>query len=136
MDHQKLAEHFMKNNAFARYLGIQITEVGAGYAKGEVEVKEEFTNFSGGLHGAVYYALADTLAGIASKTHGRSSVTLEGKMNFIRAVRKGKITAVVEQISQGRTTGVYEAKVYDEEENLVAFSTYTFYMLDKEIVLD
>ncbi|MDO5096114.1 MAG: PaaI family thioesterase [Peptostreptococcaceae bacterium] len=136
MDYRKLADYFMANNAFARHIGIVVTDVGLGYAKGELEIKENYTNFSKGLHGAVYYALADTLAGIASKTHGKSSVTLEGKMNFIRAAKEGKIHAVVEQINQGRATGVYEGRVYDKDDKLVASATYTFYMLDKDIIIE
>lgn len=136
MDYPKLADYFMKNNAFARHIGIVVTDVGLGYAKGELEIKEDYTNFSKGLHGAVYYALADTLAGIASKTYGKSSVTLEGKMNFIRAAKEGKIYAVVEQINQGRATGVYEGRVYDKDDKLVASATYTFYMLDKDIIIE
>lgn len=136
MDYQKLANHFMENNAFARHIGMKVTDIGLGYAKGELEIQEEFTNFSKGLHGAVYYALADTLAGIASKTYGKSSVTLEGKMNFIRAAKEGKIYAEVQQINQGKATGVYEARVYDKDDKLVASATYTFYMLDKDIILD
>lgn len=136
MDYKKLEEHFMANNAFARHLGIEVTEVGLGYANGELSIQEEMTNFSKGLHGAVYYALADTLAGIASKTYGKSSVTLEGKMNFLRAAKEGKIYGTAEQIYQGKSTGVYETKVYDENHKLIAVATYTFYMLDKDIVLD
>ncbi len=136
MDYRKLADYFMANNAFARHIGIVVTDVGLGYAKGELEIKEDYTNFSKGLHGAVYYALADTLAGIASKTYGKSSVTLEGKMNFIRAAKEGKIHAVVEQINQGRATGVYEGRVYDKDDKLVASATYTFYMLDKDIIIE
>lgn len=133
MDLKKFAESFMAKNAFARFLGMEVTDVGEGYAKGEILMKEEFSNYSNTLHGAVYFALADTLAGIASKTYGNSSVTLEGKMNFIKAVKSGKIIGEVHKITHGRTVSVYEAKVYDEENNIVATASYTFYMLNRQI---
>lgn len=133
MDLRKFADSFMEKNAFARFLGMVVTDVGEGFAKGEIPIKEEYSNYSNTLHGAVYFALADTLAGIASKTYGNSSVTLEGKMNFIRAAKKGKITGEVYAIRHGKTVSVYEAKVYDDENNIVATASYTFYMLDRKI---
>lgn len=136
MEYRKIADYFLNNNPFARFMGIKITEISQGYAKGEIEIRDEFKNFSSTLHGAVYYALADTLAGIASKTFGKSSVTLEGKMNFIGAAKEGKIWGEIKALKQGRTTGVYEARVYDDNDKLVAYATYTFYMLDRDIVVD
>ncbi len=133
MDFKKLLDYFYERNAFARHMGIRVTEVGVGFAKGELDIRPELTNFTKGLHGSVYYALADTLAGLASKTHGKSSVTLEGKMNYLRSAREGKIYGVAEAVNQGRSTGVYECKIYDKDDRLVAFATYTFYMLDEEI---
>lgn len=133
MDYKKFAEKFLAENPFARHIGLVVTDVGEGFAKGEILIKEEFTNFSKGLHGAMYYALADTLAGIASKTYGYSSVTLEGKMNFLGAVKEGKIYGEAIVLKQGKSTGVYETKVYDESKKLVAVATYTFYTLDRKI---
>ena len=135
MDYKKFAEHFIANNAFARHIGLVVTDVGEGFAKGELLMREEFSNFSNTLHGAIYYALADTLTGIASKTYGYSSVTLEGKMNFIKAVKEGKIYGEARVLSQGKSTGVYETKVYDKDERLLAVATYTFYTLDRKIEL-
>lgn len=133
MDFKKMVDYFYERNAFARHMGVVVTDVGLGYAKGELEIRPELTNFTKALHGSVYYGLADTLAGLASKTHGKTSVTLEGKMNYIRAAKEGKIHAVVEQINQGGTIGVYDCKVYDREDRLVAYATFTFYMLDEKI---
>jgi uncharacterized protein (TIGR00369 family) len=47
-------------------------------------------------------------------------VGLENSTSFIRAVSSGRLHAAAKPLTRGRTSQVWEAAIYDEEERLVA----------------
>ena len=83
---QKLNQ-LLEKNLFAQLLGMELLEVREGYAYGRMRMDEHFTNIYGGMHGGCAYALADTLAGLAASTYGNYVTTIDGKMNYLEAVK-------------------------------------------------
>lgn len=74
------------------------------------------------------YTLADTVTGAASKTRGQQTVTIEGKLNYIRAVKGGStIRAVARARHMGRSTSVYDCDIFDENGKLAATGIFTYY---------
>ena len=51
MDYEKLLKYRMERNQFARHLGVQLTEITLGGAKGIVEIRPEHLNPIGSVHG-------------------------------------------------------------------------------------
>lgn len=49
----------MKNDLYAKSLGIQLTMFDAGSAEAALEVQSHMVNAYGTVHGAVIYAIAD-----------------------------------------------------------------------------
>jgi len=118
-------------NPYGQYLGINITELTDDYAVGLLLVTENLLNPHGMLHGGAYYSLADTAAGVLSRTADRKNVTLEGKLNFIKSVGKGAtIKAIAKKMHQGKTTGVYLVNIEDEKGQLLAAGIYTMYYIE------
>lgn len=124
---------FNETNNFLRYLGAELTILEEGYAQIEMVTREDHRNMNNSVHGGVLMALADSAAGAASKTYGYVSVTLEGKMNFIRPVQidGGIVKVAAKAIHAGRRTGVYECNVYDGGGKLAAVAVYTMFMTDE-----
>ena len=89
----------------------------------DVEADERHHNPMGTLHGGIYCDLADAAMGFAYAStldEGESFTTIELKINFLRAVRKGKLTAEARVVKAGSTLGYVECEVKDQAGKLVA----------------
>jgi uncharacterized protein (TIGR00369 family) len=117
-------EHF----PIARLLGMTMTELDPGRAVFTLAVDERLHNPLGTLHGGVYTDLADAAMGwafAASLPEGDSFTTVEVKVNFLRAVRRGTLKAVATVVKGGSTLGYVECDVTDEAGKLVAKAAST-----------
>ena len=63
---------------------------------------------------------------------GRDSVTLTGTINYIKPGRGGKLIGIAQEISSGRTTGVYEVFIFNDENVLLSRATFTMFFLDSD----
>jgi 1,4-dihydroxy-2-naphthoyl-CoA hydrolase len=93
--------------------------------RAELKVGQEHLQGYGIVHGGVHCGLIETLASIGAALfalpNGQSVVGLENNTSFVRAVRAGaKLHAVSTPITRGRRTQVWEARVLDEDERIVA----------------
>jgi acyl-CoA thioesterase len=122
-------------NSSSQYLqssNLQVTELDRGYAKMEMRIDELILNIHGFVHGGALFSLADNVAGAASFTTGRDSVTLTGTINYIHPGRGGKLIGIANEISAGRTTGVYEVFIFNDKEELLCRATFTMFFLDSD----
>ncbi|MFQ6090313.1 MAG: hotdog fold thioesterase, partial [Candidatus Bipolaricaulia bacterium] len=62
------------HDPFARSLGIELLELGPGYGRAAMTVREEMLNFQGIPHGGAIFSLADAAFAAASNSHGRTAV--------------------------------------------------------------
>jgi uncharacterized protein (TIGR00369 family) len=64
---------------------------------------------------------------------GQSVVGLENSTSFVRATRIGaKLHAVSTPVTRGRTTQVWEATIFDEEDRIVATGRVRLLCLDAD----
>src|SRR5262245_27390850 len=92
---QKLRRGEVPPPPVGRLLGFVVKSIEPGHAVFEMEVDERLHNLMGTLHGGLYCDLADAAMGIAYASvlgEGETFTTVELKINFLRAVRKGKLT--------------------------------------------
>src|SRR3989442_8999434 len=111
-----------------RLLGFALKEIEPGRAVFEMEVGERHHNPMGTLHGGVYCDLADAAMGYAyaaTLAEGESFTTVELKINFLRAVRQGKLTAEAKVVKSGRALGYVECDVTDQAGKLGARAAST-----------
>ena len=111
-----------------RLIGFSLREIEAGRALCTMNVDERHHNPMGTLHGGIYCDIADAAMGMAyaaTLAEGESFTTIELKINFLRAVRKGTITAEGKVIKAGSTLGYVECEVKDHEGKLVAKANST-----------
>lgn len=122
-------------NSSSMYLqsnDMHVVEVKERYAKVEMIIDEQILNVHGFVHGGALYSLADTAAGAASFATGRDSVTLSGTINYIKPGKGGKLIGIAQEISAGRTTGVYEVFIFNDAEVLLSRATFTMLFLDND----
>ena len=111
-----------------RLLGLRLKEIEPGRAVFEMAVDQRHHNPMGTLHGGVYCDLADAAMGYAfaaTLAEGESFTTVELKINFLRAVRQGKLTAAARVVKAGGALGYVECDVSDQDGRLVARASST-----------
>ena len=117
---------------FAFENGIVITDVGPGYAKGELTVGPDSINPHGNVHGGALSTLADTVGGNCACARGRSCVTASQSMEFLRPAEGPYITCVATPKKEGHTLSVIQVELSNAEGKLVATGTFTFFMFDRK----
>lgn len=116
----------------AALLGFRIASIERGAAVVELEASERHWNPMGTLHGGVLCDIADAAMGIAYASTlgpGETFTTLELKINFLKPVRNARLRAAGRVVKGGRTVGLTECDVTDDQGNLVARATSTCLIL-------
>jgi uncharacterized protein (TIGR00369 family) len=106
-------------------MGVTITRATQDEVRAELTVGPAHLQSYGIVHGGVHCGLIESLASIGASLYaiprGQSVVGLENNTSFVRAVRAGaRLHAVSTPITRGRKTQVWEARVLDENERIVA----------------
>jgi uncharacterized protein (TIGR00369 family) len=107
----------------------------SGASQFEMDANERHWNPMSTLHGGVLCDLTDAAMGIAFAStleEGESFTTLELKINYLRPVRRAHLTARARVVSRGRTVGLVECDVTDENDKLIARATSTCMVLRGE----
>jgi len=116
----------------AQLIGFRVAAIYPGEAVIEFEAGEEHANPMGTLHGGILCDIADAAMGMAfgaTLGEAESFTTLELKINFLKPIWKAKLRATGKVIKRGRTIGLIECNVTDEQGSLVARATSTCMVL-------
>ncbi|HTI91552.1 MAG TPA: hotdog fold thioesterase [Puia sp.] len=128
--------HSLGVNTMAELIGIEFTEVGDNYLKAKMPVDHRTQQPYGLLHGGASATLAETLGSVASALVIDQSryncVGLEINANHIRGVKEGHVFGTVLPLHIGRSTHVWDIKIYDQREKLVCVSRLTVAILPKQ----
>jgi uncharacterized protein (TIGR00369 family) len=109
-------------------IGLRMTAIELGQATFELDAGPRHASPLGTVHGGILCDLADAAMGCAHASQldeNETFATLELKINFMKPVWEGRLTAVGKVIKSGRTIGLTECRVTDEQGSLVAFATST-----------
>lgn len=118
----------MADDAFSKWLGIEIMKIKPGFAKISMEVRAEMNNGFGITHGGIAYSLADSVLAFASNSHGQVAVALETNISYIKKVTDGDtLVATAEELSLGNTIAVYNVTVSNRDDSRVAQFRGTVY---------
>jgi len=106
-------------------MGVTITYATGDEVRAELTVGPEHLQSYGIVHGGVHCGLIESLASIGAALfalpRGLSVVGLENNTSFVRAVRAGaRLHAVSTPVTRGRRTQVWEARVLDDKDQIVA----------------
>jgi acyl-CoA thioesterase len=86
------------------------------------------------IHGGVLFSLADSAFAFACNSRDNLTLALDAQINFIKkAVRGDLLTASVEEVHSGKTTGVYEVKIRNQASDLIAVFRGTAYRTGKSL---
>jgi acyl-CoA thioesterase len=111
---------FAEGDRFAAHNGIEVTDIGAGWARARLTIREEHLNGLGTLHGGAIFTLADLALAAAANSHGTAAVLINGSASFLKAARSGVVMAEAREVSRGAKIAGYTATVTDEAGDVVA----------------
>jgi uncharacterized protein (TIGR00369 family) len=99
------------------YLGITFRELTAGRLVAAMEVRSELITPMGAIHGGVMAGFVDHCLGCVLyplMKRGQWAATTEFKLNYLRAVKAGTLTAESTVISMGRRSAVVRVDVSND----------------------
>jgi acyl-CoA thioesterase len=131
----RAAERMMQHDKAARALGVELDAVGAGYARMSMLVRDDMVNGFGICHGGVTFSLADTAFAYACNSRNKKSIALSCTINYLAAVQPGdKLTATAEEKSLGGRIGLYDVRIVNQNDIVVAEFRGTSYGTSQTVV--
>ena len=95
-----------------------------------LEIQPSSLNPLGIVHGGALVTLADTVAGTAAYTTGKTCVTLDCSMQYLSPGTGTRIHCTAVPKKLGRTVLVYNVSLTDDSSRPVASGTYTFFAVE------
>ncbi len=121
------------SDSMAGNLGINFLELGDDSLKASMPLSEKTRQNMGFMHGGANVVLAETLGNIAAILcceEGKTVVGLEINANHIRP-GFGEVTGIATPIHLGRSTMIWEIKIYNSNNKLTCISRFTGAVIDK-----
>lgn len=137
MDHPEVNERFQRRikGTFTESLGMRLLELEPGYVRGELPVRDTLKQPYGFLHGGAIATFADSLVGTGTGrllAPGQTITTIEFKVNFMAPVKDGTVRGEAKVLHRGRRTMVWEVRITDGQDRLVALMTTAVMILDPQ----
>lgn len=100
-----------------------------GLVKLTTTVSQTALNYYGAAHGGYLFTLADQTAGLVTLSLGKTAVTLQANINYLRPGQLGDQLLVTGQISHdGRTTKLVEVTITDPDHKPVCKASFTMFV--------
>ncbi len=125
---ERMVRGEMAQPAAATLIRMALSSFAQGEAVVVLPAGREHANPMGTVQGGILAAMADAAMGWAFMTtlgEGESYTTLEMKINFLKPVREGTLTARGRVRKAGRMVALVECDVEDESGSLVAHAVST-----------
>ena len=121
-------------------LGLRFVSASDRRVEAELTVEPKHCQPYGIVHGGVYCSVIETVcstgAALNALFKGKGAVGLENQTSFIRATRSGILRVVALPITNGRSTAVWEATVYDAEQRVVATGRVRLLCIEPDRAID
>ena len=131
----EVVAHMMKHDLFSQWLGIEVLEIKEGYSKIKMLVREEMINGFGIVHGGVTFSMADSAFAFACNNRNVLSVALDTSINFLKPVHVGdELIAEASEIHNGRSTGLYQIRIFNQHQHEVAVFKGTCFRTHKTLI--
>ncbi|WP_083750101.1 PaaI family thioesterase [Rhodohalobacter halophilus] len=125
---ERIVARMMEKDEFSRWMGVKVLKVDEGYCKVTCPIRKEMLNGFSVTHGGIVFSLADSALAFSAATYGRISLAIENSISFTKkSVEGDEITAESRCIHLTHKTGLFEVKVHEQNEKLVAVMKATVY---------
>lgn len=117
----EIVAKMMEKDQFSQWLGIRVEKIEKGECILSCAVKEQMLNGFEILHGGISYSISDSALAFASNSYGYKCVSIETSISHTRPVKMGdKLRAITKEIHRGKTIGIYEVLIHNQENKLIS----------------
>lgn len=129
----EIVQKMMDKDAFSQWLNIEVLEIKAGYCQLKMKVDSEMVNGFMIAHGGISYSFSDSALAFASNAYGKQCVSIETSISHTRPAKIGDIlTATCKELNRGRTIGIYEVVVKNQDDKIVSLFKGTVHISDRD----
>ncbi|MEO6818981.1 MAG: hydroxyphenylacetyl-CoA thioesterase PaaI [Ginsengibacter sp.] len=130
-----VVNHMIEKDLFSQWLGIEIIEIKEGYSKTKMTIRKEMINALSVVHGGITFSLADSTFAFACNNRNNLSLALDTSINFLKPVHVGDVLiGEAKEIHNGRSTGLYQITISNQEEQIVALFKGTCFRTGKKLI--
>lgn len=130
----QVAEYMLNQDEFSQWMNIKLIEVKENYCLIEMPIKKEMINGLKTVHGGITFAFADSALAFSSNNSGDAAVALNCIINFTKAGKEGDIfKAESILVNDTRKTAVYDIKITNQKNDLIAKFVGTVYKIGKKV---
>lgn len=125
-------KHIVDKSPYPGHMSMVLAGIDFDTAVIEMTLSEKHLQVFGIVHGGVLATLIDTAtfwAAFLKIPEDAGLVNIDLKLNYLRPVQNGKLSAEALCIKAGRSVSYAEAKVFDEKRKMVAHGTSTLMIL-------
>lgn len=134
MNPRQVAEYMFDQDAFSQWMNIKLIDVKENYCLIEMPIKKEMINGLKTVHGGVTFAFADSALAFSSNNSGDAAVALNCIINFTKAGKEGDVFRAESILANDtRKTAVYDIKITNQHEELIAKFVGTVYKIGKKV---
>ncbi len=130
---EKIKQFFSNNDQFAKHTGLELLEADKGYAKVKMSIQPYHLNGVKTVHGGAIFTLADFAFAVASNSHGRVAMGVNGTISYMKAATAGTLFAEAHETSRNHKLGHYTVNIFDEQQELIAIVQGMVYRKEAEI---
>lgn len=97
-------------------LGMEIVEIGPGFATLAMTVRPDMVNGQRIAHGGFIFTLADSAFAFACNSHNDRVVAAQGQITFSKPGKLGdRLVAKAREVTRGGRSGIYDVRVTVDE---------------------
>ena len=120
-----------ENDRFAAANGIELVDLGPGFAKARLAVTQQHWNCFGLTHGGAIFTLAAFTFAAAGNTGGRLALGVNMHLSCLKPTHAGTLYAEATEVSRSNRISTCTVRVTDEMGELVAMFQGTAYIKDE-----
>jgi acyl-CoA thioesterase len=116
------ADAMWASDAASRGLGMELVDIGPGYATLAMPITAAMTNGHETAHGGFIFALADSAFAFACNSRGDRAVAQHCAITYLRPGRLGdRLVANAHEVAREGRSGIYDVNVSVGEETVAEF---------------
>ena len=116
-----------RGSAFLTAAGLRLTHTSPELVEGTIDLGVEHHTPWGVVHGGAYTTAIESAASIGASAavadRGQIAVGTNNNTDFLRSMTSGRVTVTATPLHQGRTQQLWEVRITDQSERLVARGT-------------
>jgi acyl-CoA thioesterase len=131
---KKIKQFFSTEDQFARHSGVELLEVGPGWAKASMKIEPYHLNGAKTVHGGAIFTLADFAFAVASNSRGTLAMGINTSVSFVKATTIGTLYAEAREQALNPKLASYSVQITDDANDVVALFQGMVYRKKESII--